>query len=234
LLLLFFIIANGISSSHISFLKSVGIKTVINMSASNLRQATSLETTGIQVYQPAVKSSASSSSSSSHQSIMANRTTTHISDEIIKESLQLLLDPSHQPLVLTVATTGSSTLEVATLVGCLRRMQHWALSAILYEFRLFTPTSSIYDVNRQFIEKFDITLVTLPKEIPEWLQHEQELWMEEIGHDSEDEEEEEKGKNNEEEDRDRFRYYSTTRVPLTSSKMSANQDMSLKVKPEDD
>jgi len=164
--------------------------------------------------------------------MMANRTTTHISDEIIKESLQLLLDPSHQPLVLTVATTGSGTLEVATLVGCLRRMQHWALTAILYEFRLFTPTSSIYDVNRQFIEKFDITLVTLPKEIPEWLQHEQELWMEEIGHDSEDEEEE--GENNEEEDRDRFRYYSTTRVPLTSSKMSLNQDMSLKVKPEED
>lgn len=140
------------------------------MAVSNLRQANVMETGGIRVFQPCA-------SKTSQTSVVAR---SQISDEIAKEALQFILEPSHQPLVLTVATSGS--LEVATLVGCLRRLQHWALTAILYEFRLFSPNSPIYDVNRQFIERFDISLITLPTHPPDWLQHEQELWNEEKNH----------------------------------------------------
>lgn len=180
------------------------------MAVSNLRVASTLETGGIQVFQPC----ASKKLQNQHQHSQHQQTQvvarSHISDEIVKEVLQFILETKNQPLVLTVSIVGS--LEVSCLIGCLRRVQHWALTSILYEFRLFSPNSSIYDVNRQFIEKFDISLVTFPQEIPNWLKHEIELWKEETNHITQD--------NGHEDDDDRFYYYSTGRVPLTSNRIS--------------
>ena len=59
----------------------------------------------------------------SHHHPLALLRRSHISDEIAKDALQFVLNPSNHPLLLTVSSAGG--LEVATLVGCLRRLQHW-------------------------------------------------------------------------------------------------------------
>jgi hypothetical protein len=107
--------ANFVSSTNVNFLRLAGIRTVVNMSTVNLRLGTVLVAAGIHVFQPCVSAARDDTESPEDD------TRSQISDEIAKECLQYLLDKSHHPLVLTAPSSGG--LEVATLVGCLRRLQ---------------------------------------------------------------------------------------------------------------
>jgi len=64
-------------------------------------------------------------------------------------------------------------------VGCLRRLQYWNLTSILEEMRAF---GSSHFSNEQFIELFDIDLITLPKHLPDWFISQQLLMNEEKRH----------------------------------------------------
>ena len=68
------------------------------------------------------------------------------------------LDARNHP-VLVCCTSG--IFQTAPLVGCLRRVQNWGLTAILDEYRAFAgPKGRI--AHEQYIEFFDVDLVTLP------------------------------------------------------------------------
>mmetsp|Transcript_25633 Transcript_25633/g.57502 ORF Transcript_25633/g.57502 Transcript_25633/m.57502 type:complete len:227 (+) Transcript_25633:107-787(+) len=189
--------ATSLAQTHVSFLKLTGVRTVVNLSTAQLRLAGSLEASGIRVFQPCATQGEQRS---------------QISDEIAKEALQFVLEPAHQPLALTHSTKeASGSLDVAALVGCLRRLQHWALTAILYEFKLFAPKAPMYDVSRQFIERFDVSLVTLPAKSPEWLMYEEEVYEEELSEPRGDDQS------------DRFFYQPTSYVPLASDRMPPEQ-----------
>jgi hypothetical protein len=124
--------------------------------------------------------------------------------------------------------------------------QNWALTAILLEFRLFAPNTPLYDVNRVFIERFDVSLVTFPDDLPEWLAFELEMEEEELRegarrqsssgtslscHEKDEFEEERRGTKEEQEDM--FFYYTSGRVPLASRHV-AKEQLLMKVLNEDD
>ncbi|KAI8902826.1 protein-tyrosine phosphatase [Globomyces pollinis-pini] len=87
-----------------------------------------------------------------------------VSEELIKEGLEILLNVDMHP-VLIMCTTGVQ--ETGCLVGCLRKLQNWNFNSIIVEYRSFAGNKSRYNVE-QFIELFDTDLVTLPQKLPSW------------------------------------------------------------------
>eukprot|EP00735_Rhodelphis_limneticus_P003937 TRINITY_DN15480_c0_g1::TRINITY_DN15480_c0_g1_i1::g.30568::m.30568 TRINITY_DN15480_c0_g1::TRINITY_DN15480_c0_g1_i1::g.30568 ORF type:complete len:282 (+),score=-7.65,sp/Q1ZXG8/D1060_DICDI/47.50/8e-45,Y_phosphatase2/PF03162.8/1.8e-42 TRINITY_DN15480_c0_g1_i1:138-983(+) len=87
-----------------------------------------------------------------------------LSDDLVKDALELILNAEMHPLVIMCNTGLHFT---GTVVGCLRRIQHWNMTSILNEYRIYASTK-VWHVHEQFIELFDVDLVTLPKVLPEW------------------------------------------------------------------
>jgi Tyrosine phosphatase family len=56
-------------------------------------------------------------------------------EEAVKGALELLIDAQRYPL-LVVSSAGSHLC--TRLIGCLRRLQHWSMTAVLEEVRIFT------------------------------------------------------------------------------------------------
>lgn len=73
-----------------------------------------------------------------------------------------------------------------TLVGCLRRIMNWSLNSTLSEFKTYAANRTIRLGDEQFIEFFDVDLVTLPKILPIWFIDQRKMQLQE------EEEEEEK------------------------------------------
>ncbi|KAJ3321238.1 tyrosine-protein phosphatase required for protection against superoxide stress (By similarity) [Boothiomyces sp. JEL0866] len=55
-----------------------------------------------------------------------------------------------------------------TVVGCLRKLQRWNLTAIFEEYRRYAGPK-VRILSEQFIELFDIELVRVPLNHPQWL-----------------------------------------------------------------
>lgn len=92
----------------------------------------------------------------------------------------------------------SGVSQTSIVVACLRRLQHWNTTSILVEVRgalgrraacsraslslrrqqSLGLTTSRY-TNEQFIELFDIDLVTLPAQLPAWFVEQERLWQSE-------------------------------------------------------
>jgi hypothetical protein len=125
----------------------------------------------------------------------------------MKEFIQLVLNTENHPLVVA----DSASTESAVLIGCLRKIQNWALTSILYEYGQFVPGVAKYDINRQYIEKFDVSLICLPEQQPSWLRvHYDQLELERPGSEGEES------------------YYSSEIcAPLVSSKVTPEQMISV-------
>jgi protein tyrosine/serine phosphatase len=78
-----------------------------------------------------------------------------VSEEMIKEGLELILNIETHP-ILIMCQTGAH--ETGALVGCLRRIQKWSFNSIIFEYRSFAGSKSKYSIE-QFIELFDTDLV---------------------------------------------------------------------------
>jgi len=88
-----------------------------------------------------------------------------VSEETVLEGLRLLLEPSRYPL-LVMCNLGRH--RTGTMIGCLRKLQGWNLTSILEEYRRHAgPKFRL--LNEQFIELFDIDLVHVPLQCPQWL-----------------------------------------------------------------
>lgn len=80
--------------------------------------------------------------------------------------------------------------ETGTLLGCLRKIQGWNLSSILFEYRSFAG-SLARSANERFIEvrihilsqhqMFDTDLITMPPTefVPDWLLPSQQFYVDE-------------------------------------------------------
>ncbi|OHT01872.1 Tyrosine phosphatase family protein [Tritrichomonas foetus] len=79
-------------------------------------------------------------------------------DELVKLSLQYILDRDNQPMLIS----SSSTLHLCTIIGCLRKIQGWDLCSIMEEFRRFTPEQP-FSLYKNYIELFDFDLVNIPE-----------------------------------------------------------------------
>jgi len=89
--------------------------------------------------------------------------------------MELVLDVGTHP-VMIMCTSGIH--ETGTFVGCLRRLQGWSFSSILAEYHSYASSRARH-MNEQFIELFDLDLVTLPANLPEWFIDQQRMFREE-------------------------------------------------------
>lgn len=101
-----------------------------------------------------------------------------VSEELIKEGIELVLDVRSHPLLVMCS---SGIHETGTFIGCLRKLQGWNFNSILVEYRFFAGSKSRF-VNEQFIELFDLDLITLPAEsrLPAWFVEAREMLREEM------------------------------------------------------
>ena len=97
-----------------------------------------------------------------------------LSAELLKEALEFVLDGGTHPLLILCSSGLHAT---GVLVGCLRRLQRWNLTSIFQEYQSFAAEKSRRS-NTQFIESFDLDLVTLPPSLPQWFAEQQQMEME--------------------------------------------------------
>eukprot|EP00761_Pharyngomonas_kirbyi_P001200 gb/GECH01001203.1/.p1 GENE.gb/GECH01001203.1/~~gb/GECH01001203.1/.p1 ORF type:complete len:166 (+),score=41.82 gb/GECH01001203.1/:1-498(+) len=88
-----------------------------------------------------------------------------VSEDMVLQALEKILDPSHYPLAVMCNLGRHRT---GTLVGCLRKLQRWNLTSILEEYRRYAG-SKVRLENEQFIELFDTDLIHIPSSPPKWL-----------------------------------------------------------------
>nr|XP_019013672.1 tyrosine phosphatase [Kwoniella pini CBS 10737]OCF52453.1 tyrosine phosphatase [Kwoniella pini CBS 10737] len=81
-------------------------------------------------------------------------------EPLIIQSLTLLLRPSTFP---TLVCCNMGRHRTGTVVGCYRKLQRWALSSILEEYRRYAGMK-VRILNEQFIELFDTDLVSITAE----------------------------------------------------------------------
>jgi len=98
-----------------------------------------------------------------------------LTEEFAKKALEIVLNEDVHPLLVLCS---SGVYETGTLFGCLRRLQCWALTAILHEYRSFARAKARGE-NEQFIELFDTDMVTLPSRPPQWFLLGVAQWLEE-------------------------------------------------------
>ncbi|KAI9290275.1 tyrosine phosphatase family-domain-containing protein [Umbelopsis sp. AD052] len=153
--------------SHFTFIKQLNLKTVVVLSPEqpNRHTLTFLEECGTKLVHLGLATWKPTQPS----------TWRPVSEELIKEGLELILDAEAQPL-LVMCTSGIH--ETGIMIGCFRKLQNWNFSSIVNEYRSFAGTKSRH-VNEQFIELFDLDLVTLPHNLPPWLLEQQRMLAEE-------------------------------------------------------
>ncbi|KAJ2811978.1 hypothetical protein H4S07_001715 [Coemansia furcata] len=98
-----------------------------------------------------------------------------INEELINEGLECVLKQDCHPLLIVCL---SGVRETGTLVGCLRKLQHWNFNSIVYEYRSFAGGKGKY-MHELFTELFDTDLITLPATLPKWFVDGQSMWAQE-------------------------------------------------------
>eukprot|EP00743_Colponemidia_sp_Colp-15_P012339 GILK01014014.1.p1 GENE.GILK01014014.1~~GILK01014014.1.p1 ORF type:complete len:245 (-),score=39.34 GILK01014014.1:214-903(-) len=146
--------SNILHSINFPFISSLNLKTVLYLSSEGLPRAvqqfleerhTKLIHLGLKAWKP-------------------DLSWKPISEELIKEGLEIVLNVTNHP-VMILCTSGIHL--TGTLVGCLRRLQNWNMTAIVDEYRCYAGNKSRF-THEQFVEFFDVDLVTLPAALPAW------------------------------------------------------------------
>ncbi|CAI5711661.1 unnamed protein product [Hyaloperonospora brassicae] len=99
-----------------------------------------------------------------------------ISEGMAKETVECILDQRRHP-ILVMCKTGVHF--AGTMIGCLRRLQNWSLTSTIDKYRNIAGSVKTRFENEQFIELFDVDLVTLPQQLPSWFMVHQRLMEEE-------------------------------------------------------
>ena len=139
------------------FIKTLKLKTVIILSSNFLDDSVSkfFEESGIQVVY--VENSVSD----------GLRGLLPFAEEMVTESLTVIADGGHFP-ILVVCKTGKNLTGV--VVACLRKLQRWSLISIYEEYRRYAGGSRLQQQHEQFIELFDTDLVPIGQNAPQFLQ----------------------------------------------------------------
>jgi len=88
-----------------------------------------------------------------------------VSEEVVLTALDYVLDTQNYPLHVMCNLGRHRT---GTIVGCLRKLQRWNLTAVFEEYRRFAGPK-VRLLNEQFIELFDTDLIRVPRNPPTWL-----------------------------------------------------------------
>lgn len=89
-----------------------------------------------------------------------------MSEDVVLSCMAVLLDPCMYPIHVMCSLGRHRT---GTIIGCLRKLQHWSLSSIFEEYHRHADAKGRLP-NEQFIELFDTDLVNIPStNRPTWL-----------------------------------------------------------------
>jgi protein tyrosine/serine phosphatase len=156
---------NQIHQTNFPFLKQLKLKTVVKLTSEDplLNVVNFCEENNIKLIRLG-----------NTTSLKAERSWKPVSDELVKEALEIMLDSTQHPVLLMCATGVSQT---SIVVACLRRLQHWNMASILVELSLgqTQPRSS----HEQYVELFDTDLVILPESLPRWFVEQEAMWEKE-------------------------------------------------------
>jgi len=157
---------NSLYPINFPFIKMLGLKTVVQLSPEVPIKAVTqfLEENNIKLIHLGLKA------------WKPDLTWKPVTEELMKEALEIVLDVNTYPVMVT-CTTGVH--QTGVLVGCLRRLQNWSLASILIEHRMYAQQSNTRYVNEVFIELFDVDLVTLPPSLPSWFVDQQQMMVDE-------------------------------------------------------
>eukprot|EP00246_Nothoceros_aenigmaticus_P005247 TRINITY_DN1715_c0_g1_i2.p1 TRINITY_DN1715_c0_g1~~TRINITY_DN1715_c0_g1_i2.p1 ORF type:complete len:168 (+),score=13.37 TRINITY_DN1715_c0_g1_i2:58-561(+) len=138
------------------FLERLNLKTIIYLSHDQPSQAflNFLDDQGIDLVRPQGFDDESNN-------ILASP----MSEAEVLSALQVILSPQYYPLHVMCNLGRHRT---GTVIGCLRKLQRWNLTAIFEEYRRYAG-SKVRLLNEQFIELFDTDLVRIPVDHPAWL-----------------------------------------------------------------
>lgn len=111
-------------------------------------------------------------SASSFLTTLPTHSSPTLTEQLVKDSLQILLTSSYHPVLVTDT---SGIHEIGVLLGCLRKLQRWNFATILLEYRHFAGNRA-RATNERFVEMFDTDLVVYPEEeaLPEWFREQVE------------------------------------------------------------
>lgn len=111
-------------------------------------------------------------STSSFLTVLPTHSSPTLTEQLVKDSLQILLTSSCHPVLVTDT---SGIHEIGVLLGCLRKLQRWNFATILLEYRHFAGNRA-RATNERFVEMFDTDLVVYPEEevLPEWFREQVE------------------------------------------------------------
>lgn len=152
------------TAANFPFLSRLGLRHVVVLSAGSIARtiATFFDDNAISVSHTGAQSLQSKSRGSSWKPM---------TDEVIKASLQLILNRDTHP-VLVLDSSGFE--RVGVVVGCLRRLQNWNLNSVINEYRSFAGHKTRY-AYEQLIEMFEIDLVVVPATPPTWYSRQLEM-----------------------------------------------------------
>nr|CCA16040.1 hypothetical protein DDB_G0280073 [Albugo laibachii Nc14] len=157
--------SNKFDASSFTFVSNLGLKTIIYLSSDEL----SIELTDFfkEINVEVIHLGAKYRSTSPWKSM---------TEGMAKEAIQFVLEKQLHPLMLMCKTGIHMS---GTVIGCLRRLQNWSLTAIIDNYRNLASSVKTRFENEQFIELFDIDLVTLPEKMPDWFVESQKIMEEE-------------------------------------------------------
>mmetsp|Transcript_74031 Transcript_74031/g.144667 ORF Transcript_74031/g.144667 Transcript_74031/m.144667 type:complete len:126 (-) Transcript_74031:276-653(-) len=95
----------------------------------------------------------------------STKSTQPMSEEFVLQAMREVVDASNYPLMV-VDLFGKHRTGV--LIACLRKLQRWSLTSCFEEYRRYASGKRRLQ-NEQFIELFDVDLVTLPHQAPSFL-----------------------------------------------------------------
>lgn len=90
-----------------------------------------------------------------------------INEQVVTTSLQIIANESSHPVML-VCKSGRALTGV--VVACLRKLQKWSMTSIFEEYRRYSGGSRLQPQQEQFIEIYDIDLITISPSAPDYLQ----------------------------------------------------------------
>ena len=161
------------SNASFDFIDKLNLKTVVDLSLEEIPAA----------------ASAFFNARSIHLVQLGRQRTSHaqpLSEEMVKDAIECVLDVRKHPL-LVMCTTGIHI--TGAVIGCLRRLQQWSLTSIIDKYRNQAGNVKTKFEYEQFIELFDVDLITLPSTLPDWftyhftlLENEKSLKEDETGY----------------------------------------------------
>ncbi|KAI9293344.1 protein-tyrosine phosphatase, partial [Neoconidiobolus thromboides FSU 785] len=141
--------SENIKPNHFSYLKYKTINSLIMLSEEAPSKTVSnfLAENQIQLFHLGNK-----------KSFKVNLSWKPLSEDLVKEGLELVMEPRLHPILITCT---SGIHETGAFVGCLRKLQDWNFNSIVVEYRNFAKSKSRL-VIEHFIELFDLDLLNLP------------------------------------------------------------------------